>query len=343
MQAAATNSYQGMLQRLSQLASGAPSAIPAAPQAPVVAYPVPVPTMGADQLVLTPAAYPQPQVVLPPPPQAPVAAPAPSSNPLGVDWVGASTPATQTTAPANTSLGVTWSGTTPSAAVPPSGNPLGVDWATSPAPVAPAPATPAPAAPAAQPGGQYTVQSGDTLSKIAQQTLGDADRWREIYDLNRDQLSDPSVIRPGQQLRLPGGANAAPAAPSAPSSSGIGGKAVAEARKYLGVPYVWGGSTPKGFDCSGLMQYVFRSLGVSIPRVAADQFRAGREVSRHDLQPGDAVFFSNTGSRSGITHVGMYIGDGKFLHAPKTGDVVKISNLDESYYQSHYAGARRYG
>jgi cell wall-associated NlpC family hydrolase len=370
MQTAANNQYQGMLQRLSQLASGQPSAVPVAamPQAPLPGgYPVAVPVMAPDQLALSQTAQtavyaPAPYVVYPAPPvyagyptypqatvpaPVPVSAPAPAANgnPLGIEWVGASTTASPSSATPSASLGVVWSGTSTAVPAPASNNPLGVDWATAPAPAAPVPADPTPAAPAPspQPGGTYTVQSGDTLAKIAQATLGDANRWREIFELNRDQISDPSLIRPGQSLRLPGGANAAPAAPSTGSpGSEVGARAVSEAHKYLGVPYVWGGATPKGFDCSGLMQYVFRSIGVSIPRVAADQFRAGREVSRNDLQPGDAVFFKNTGSRTGITHVGMYIGNGKFLHAPKTGDVVKISNLGEAYYQSHYAGAKRY-
>ena len=94
-----------------------------------------------------------------------------------------------------------------------------------------------------------------------------------------------------------------------------------------------------GFDCSGLCQYLYGQEGVQIPRVSQDQFRAGRSVPTSQMQPGDLVFFQKNGD---VHHVGIYMGGGKFLHAPHTGDVVKISSLSEPYYRAQFAGARRY-
>lgn len=122
------------------------------------------------------------------------------------------------------------------------------------------------------------------------------------------------------------------------SSSGKGQAIVNSAKKYLGVPYVWGGTSPKGFDCSGLVQYVCRQNGISVPRVASSQRNAGTYVSRANLQPGDLVFFGNGGR---ISHVGIYVGNGNMIHAPQTGDVVKISSINSSYHVSRYAGAVR--
>ena len=105
--------------------------------------------------------------------------------------------------------------------------------------------------------------------------------------------------------------------------------------QYLGVPYVWGGASPSGFDCSGFSMYVYGKIGVSLPHHAASQYGMGTPVSKSELQPGDLVFFN------GLGHMGIYIGGGQFIHAPHTGDVVKISSLNDSWYSSTYVGAKR--
>ena len=113
------------------------------------------------------------------------------------------------------------------------------------------------------------------------------------------------------------------------------GGAVGIAMQYLGTPYVWGGSSPGGFDCSGFVMYVFSQMGAGLPHNAAAQFGSGVPISRDQLAPGDLVFFD------GLGHVGIYIGGGQFVHAPHTGDVVKVSSLADSWYASTYVGARR--
>jgi cell wall-associated NlpC family hydrolase len=121
-----------------------------------------------------------------------------------------------------------------------------------------------------------------------------------------------------------------------PADASKGAQVVAIAMQYLGVPYVWGSADPSvGFDCSGLTKYVFAKVGVSLPHYAAAQYELGYAVSKDQLQPGDLVFFR------GLGHMGMYIGGGNFIHAPRTGDVVKISSLSESYYVANWVGARR--
>jgi cell wall-associated NlpC family hydrolase len=129
---------------------------------------------------------------------------------------------------------------------------------------------------------------------------------------------------------------ATPTATPTPAPANLGAghpEAATIAMKYLGIPYVWGGASPAGFDCSGLVMYVYAQLGILLPHYAAAQYGFGTAVSRDQLQPGDLVFFD------GLSHVGIYIGGGQVVHAPQTGDVVKISSLSD--FGAGYVGARR--
>ena len=177
-----------------------------------------------------------------------------------------------------------------------------------------------------------------------------------LYSSIKDQITQLEAAERERQARLAAQARAAaknhqPAPEPAPSSGLSGGSptpsapapppsshssVVSIALQYLGVPYVWGGASPSGFDCSGLTMYAYAKVGVYLPHNAAMQYGMGTPVSRSQLAPGDLVFFN------GLSHVGMYIGGGRFVHAPHTGDVVKISSLSEYWYAATYVGARRY-
>jgi cell wall-associated NlpC family hydrolase len=139
--------------------------------------------------------------------------------------------------------------------------------------------------------------------------------WRALQDFNPATVSRGlSQSRSGQQL-------------------------VVFAKRYLGTPYVWGGASPSGFDCSGFIVYVFKQFGVQLPRMADEQFEVGSSVARADLQPGDMVFF--TTYEPGPSHVGIYIGGGQFLHASSAVGEVTVTPLSKEYYQERYLGARR--
>jgi peptidoglycan DL-endopeptidase CwlO len=144
-----------------------------------------------------------------------------------------------------------------------------------------------------------------------------------------------SAAEAANQLQLNNGLGASAATPDgsvAPPSQYTG--VIGIAMHYLGVPYVWGGSSPSGFDCSGFVAYVYAQVGVSLPHYTGAQWNVGVPVSRSDLQPGDLVFFD------GLGHVGLYIGGNEFIHAPHSGTVVQISSLS-GWYADTYVGARR--
>jgi peptidoglycan DL-endopeptidase CwlO len=127
-----------------------------------------------------------------------------------------------------------------------------------------------------------------------------------------------------------------PSAGPVPPASSVGAQAVQIAMGELGVPYVWGGASPAGFDCSGLTMWVYAQLGIPLGHYTGSQWASGVPVPYDQLAPGDLVFFEPD-----IGHVGIYIGNGQFIHAPHTGTVVQISSLSDSWYAAEYQGARR--
>jgi peptidoglycan DL-endopeptidase CwlO len=176
-------------------------------------------------------------------------------------------------------------------------------------------------------------------TEIAQIRAAEQRRQAELARQARARAAAPQPLIP--ELASAGSSSAessaptieAPAAlPSAPPSR-YGG-VVGIAMQYLGTPYVYGGASPSGFDCSGFIMYVFSQIGVSLPHNAAAQYGYGTPVDRSQLQPGDLVFFN------GLGHAGIYVGGGSFIHSPHTGDVVKISSIS-GWYSSTWVGARR--
>ena len=173
-------------------------------------------------------------------------------------------------------------------------------------------------------------------SEIASLQAAERLRQQRLAAQAQARLSAASVDRQGDAEAAQASTFAAPVeAALAPAPPARYGGVVGIAMQFLGVPYVWGGSSPSGFDCSGLIMYVYGQMGVSLPHHAASQYGMGVPVSRDDLQAGDLVFFN------GLGHAGIYIGGGQFIHAPHTGDVVKISSLYDSWYASTWYGARR--
>ena len=226
---------------------------------------------------------------------------------------------------------------------------------TSPAHLSGALAGPRLAAPRPPRTTYYVVRPGDTLYHIAQ-----------AYGLTVPQLqqanhlASPDVLLAGRVLRIPlppadalavGGATPArlpvpervsspPPVLSGPERTGLLARRVtSEALGYLGTPYVWGGMSRAGVDCSGLVYLVYSPYVPDLPRISYDQWHSGVPISRSDLAPGDLVFFNTDGT--GASHVGIYLGDGRFVHPSATPRQVVIDNLDSPYYAEHYLGARR--
>jgi len=112
-------------------------------------------------------------------------------------------------------------------------------------------------------------------------------------------------------------------------------------KRFLGVPYLWGGTTENGFDCSGLTMVSYRLNGLNLPRVSRSQFKKGSYVAKSKLRKGDLVFFATEGGKR-VTHVGMYIGDGNFIHAPRTGKTVRVASLSNNFFKRTYVGGRTY-
>lgn len=156
----------------------------------------------------------------------------------------------------------------------------------------------------------------------------------EIPYENQLSLKDPIFFIKGKSTGVPPSADALNG-----TSSSVVDQIISNAKRHIGTPYVYGGNQPGGFDCSGFVQYVFNQSGISLPRSTTEQYKVGTYVEKNKLQPGDLVFLANT-YRSGISHVGIYIGDDSIIHASSSKGIT-ISSLSSSYYVKHYYGARR--
>jgi cell wall-associated NlpC family hydrolase len=225
----------------------------------------------------------------------------------------------------------------------------------SPAPVSePASKTESPAVTKSANGSTiYKVCSGDTLSSIAQRFGISVQKIKELNGLTSDMLHigeslvingkpvTVAVSRSGSSSAGKTSQSSAGTTSQSPAGSATGQKVVQKAAQYLGTPYKYGGSSPSGFDCSGFTQYIYGQFQISLARTAAGQYGYGISVNKADLLPGDLVFFHYMGG-SGINHVGIYSGNGSFIHSSSgSAGSVTYSSLSSQYYAANYVGAKR--
>lgn len=195
--------------------------------------------------------------------------------------------------------------------------------------------------------GWYKVLYGSTTCYIRSDYLS----LSEIPYENNASSNTPQYFRQGRAIgALPSGTGSNGTASSgmtsntvnqvSGSSSATGAQILAKATEYLGTPYVYGGASPSGFDCSGFVYYVYGTFGISVGRTPDAQYSAGTTVDKASLQPGDIVLFANTYS-SGISHSGIYAGNGQFIHSPNSRSTVSYSDLTSGYWSEHfYCGVR---
>lgn len=208
--------------------------------------------------------------------------------------------------------------------------------------------------------GVYAVRFGDFPSREKARTEAKklvADRMIDSYYIappNEVVFSHPKgpgwqkpqpdeVRKPSPPLQpvVPKETADKPAPNPSKDNKDMGAIAARTAERFVGIPYRWGGdNVVDGMDCSGFVRAVYNLCGLSIPRTSRDQFKAGDTVSKDDLQDGDLVFFGS--SATSINHVGIYIGGGKFVHAPRRGEEIRVTAVNESYFEKRFVGARRY-
>lgn len=210
---------------------------------------------------------------------------------------------------------------------------------------------------------QYTIQAGafrNLSNAVRLEAKLDRDGLEAYYFLHKDGLykvrfgnfsSKSSALRTAKRFKARGYIDAyyivAPnqyyaAKPEFKTNvSGLRAEIVRTAKSYIGTPYRWGGTTKRGFDCSGLTMVTYRVNGLNLPRVSRSQYRAGSFVSKSKMKAGDLVFFATGGGRR-VSHVGVYIGSNRFIHAPSRGKKVRIDSMSNSYYKRTFVGARSY-
>jgi cell wall-associated NlpC family hydrolase len=208
--------------------------------------------------------------------------------------------------------------------------------------------------------GIYAVRFGDFATKVkarsaADRLVGDglidsyyiAPPNQVVFTAAREpgwQKQPPPEIHAAHEKRRDSGATAGSAKQnrrSARTERDMGFIAARTAERFVGIPYRWGGdNVVEGMDCSGFVRAVYNLCGVSIPRTSREQFKTGESIARGTLLDGDLVFFGSGEDR--ISHVGIYVGNGKFVHAPRRGEEIRITSIDDSYFDRRFVGARRY-